>query len=68
MHKYVAGDRIAHPGYGDGTVASVNEYHTRINFDDYGLHTFISTMVKLAPSVTPEPPPPEPRRRKGSKR
>ncbi len=55
MHPYVAGDRIAHVQYGDGTVTSVDEYHTRITFDAHGLHTFVSKLVTLASSDTPAP-------------
>jgi hypothetical protein len=55
MHPYVAGDRIAHVQYGDGTVTSVDEYHTRIKFDAHGLHTFVSKLVSLASSDTPAP-------------
>lgn len=53
MHS--AGDRVTHVQYGDGTVESVNEYHTRIAFDGHGLRTFVSSRVVLAPSSTPAP-------------
>ena len=50
-----AGDRVNHKEYGDGTVESANEYHTRITFDAHGLRTFVSSRVVLAPSDTPKP-------------
>jgi hypothetical protein len=37
MLKYTFGDRVAHTQYGDGTVSSVNEYHTVIDFDAHGV-------------------------------
>ena len=53
MHS--AGDRVNHKEYGDGTVESANEYHTRITFDAHGLRTFVSSRVVLAKSDTPKP-------------
>ena len=55
MLKYTTGDRVAHAQYGDGTVSSVNEYHTVIDFDAHGVHTFSSPRVVLAASLTPAP-------------
>jgi hypothetical protein len=55
MAKYATGDRVAHSQYGDGTVHSVNEYHTVIDFDAHGVHTFSSPRVVLAASLTPPP-------------
>ena len=55
MLKYTAGDRVAHSQYGDGTVNSVNEYHTVIDFDTHGMRTFSSPRVVLAASSTPPP-------------
>ena len=52
---YSAGDRVTHTQYGDGTVESANEYHTRITFDAHGLRTFVSSRVVLAPSSSPKP-------------
>ena len=49
------GDRVTHSQYGDGTVSSVNEYHTKIDFDSHGLRTFASAMVSLKPSQTLAP-------------
>jgi hypothetical protein len=55
MPAYAAGDRVNHTQYGDGTVTSVNEYHTRITFDAHGARTFVSSRVELQPSDTPAP-------------
>jgi hypothetical protein len=55
MRNPSAGDRVAHTQYGDGTVTSVNEYHTVIDFDAHGTRTFSSPRVVLVPSSTPAP-------------
>ena len=55
MLKYTPGDRVAHTQYGDGTVNSVNEYHTVIDFDAHGVRTFVSPRVVLSASSTPAP-------------
>jgi len=55
MPKFASGDRVAHVQYGDGTINSVNEYHTVIDFDAYGVHTFSSPLVALAASATLAP-------------
>ena len=55
MLKYTSGDRVAHTQYGDGTVNSVNEYHTVIDFDAHGVRTFSSPRVVLSASSTPAP-------------
>jgi hypothetical protein len=55
MLKYTPGDRAAHAQYGDGTVNSMNEYHTVIDFDAHGVRTFSSPRVVLSASSTPAP-------------
>jgi hypothetical protein len=55
MLKYSPGDRVAHAQYGDGTVNSMNEYHTVIDFDTHGVRTFSSPRVVLSASSTPAP-------------
>jgi hypothetical protein len=55
MVKYAPGDRVTHTQYGDGTLHSLNEYHTVIDFDAHGVRTFSSPRVVLAPSSTPAP-------------
>jgi hypothetical protein len=55
MLKYARGARITHTHYGDGTLQSVNQYHTVIDFDVHGVRKFSSPRVVLAPSATPPP-------------
>ena len=55
MFMHSAGDRVAHSQYGDGTVSSVNQYHTVIEFDAHGARTFVSPRVVLTHSTTPAP-------------
>jgi hypothetical protein len=55
MSNHSAGDRVAHAQYGDGTVSSVNQYHTVIEFDAHGARTFVSPRVVLTHSTTPAP-------------
>jgi hypothetical protein len=51
-----SGDRVTHAQYGHGTVTSINEYHTVIEFDAHGKRTFVSPRVVLTDSVVPPPP------------
>ena len=67
MLKYAPGDRVAHTQYGDGTLNSVNEYHTVIDFDAHGVRTFSSPRVVLTPSSIPAPVKP-PKRAQRAKR
>jgi hypothetical protein len=55
MHSYLAGDRVTHAEYGDGTVTTVDTYHTKIKFDAHGPHTFVTGRVVLIASATPAP-------------
>ena len=55
MLKHAAGDRVSHSQYGDGTLTSVNEYHTVIDFDGHGVRTFSTRLVVLVASTTPAP-------------
>jgi hypothetical protein len=50
------GDRVSQSNYGDGTVTTANEYHTIVDFDVHGLHTFSSPLVRLERSMTLAPP------------
>jgi hypothetical protein len=62
MSTHSAGDRVAHAQYGDGTVSSVNQYHTIIEFDAHGARTFASPRVVLTQATTPAPEKPLKRR------
>jgi hypothetical protein len=55
MHRYAIGNRVTHAQYGDGTVRSVDTYHTKIEFDAHGLRTFATERVVLEPSDTAAP-------------
>ena len=66
MTSYTAGDRVTHTQYGNGTIVSVDEYHTKIKFDENGPRTFISSRVVLSPSDTPAPVVPTRTRRKAA--
>jgi hypothetical protein len=55
MSVRITGDRVAHAQYGHGTVRSVNEYHTVIDFDAHGTRTFVSPRVVLTDSMVPAP-------------
>jgi hypothetical protein len=50
-----AGSRVSQAQYGNGTVTSVNQYHTVIEFDEAGTRTFITARVELTPSDTKAP-------------
>lgn len=63
MRLFTVGDRVAQPQYGTGTVAAANEYHTTIDFDDHGLRTFSTPLVKLERSTTLAPVRPKTARR-----
>ena len=68
MKKYGPGDRVTHTQYGDGTLQSVNEYHTVIDFDGHGPRMFSSPRVVLAPSSTLAPVKPAKRARQPKRR
>jgi transcription elongation factor GreA-like protein len=68
MKGFDKGDRVAHGQYGVGTLTDVNEYHTVIDFDEHGVHKFITGMVVLERSSTPAPPRPAKGARKGTSR
>lgn len=64
MARFAVGDRVSQATYGTGTVTAVNEYHTTINFDEHGVRTFATAMVRLDQSQTAAPPKPAKRARK----
>jgi hypothetical protein len=55
MKGFDKGDRVAHVQYGAGTLIDINEYHTVIDFDEHGIHKFITTIVLLEPTAIPAP-------------
>ena len=56
MPFFSVGDRVTQSNYGDGTVTTVNERHTVVDFDLHGSHTFSSPLVRLERSMTLAPP------------
>ena len=64
--RFSAGDRVSHFQYGDGTIDSVNEYHTKITFDEHGLRTFVSARVELTRATTGAPAKTTTRRRRAT--
>jgi len=52
---HVAGERVTHIQYGDGTLVSVNQYHTIIDFDAHGVRTFSTPLVTLNTASTAAP-------------
>lgn len=64
MRGYATGDRVNHSQYGDGTIDSVNEFHTKITFDAHGLRTFQSSRVVLTRATSTAPAKPASTRRK----
>ena len=65
MRLFAKGDRVTQPQYGPGTITSVDERHTVIEFDDHGRRTFVTTMVSLDVTSTAAPVKP---RREGRKK
>jgi hypothetical protein len=55
MRLYSPGARVSQAQYGDGTVTSADEYHTRIEFDEHGPRTFSTVRVSLTPSTSLAP-------------
>ena len=55
MGVYSVGDRVMQAQYGTGTVTLSNEHHTVIDFDEHGIRTFSTQMVRLERSSTAAP-------------
>lgn len=57
MANHAKGDRVMQLQYGVGTITDVNPHHTVIDFDEHGVRTFVTNLVKLEKSTEPAPPP-----------
>jgi hypothetical protein len=68
VRGFAIGDRVSQAQYGNGTVAAANEYHTTIDFDDHGMRTFSTAVVKLERSTSLAPVKAKATRRKSTKR
>ena len=55
MRLYATGARVSQANYGDGTVTSADEHHTRSEFDEHGPRTFSTVRVSLTPSTSLAP-------------
>ncbi len=55
MKRFDKGDRVVHGQYGAGTLLDANDYHTVIDFDDHGIHKFITSIVLLERTAIPAP-------------
>lgn len=55
MQIFAKGDRVIQPQYGTGTVTEANDRHTVIDFDEHGVRTFSTPMVRLEKSDVPAP-------------
>jgi len=56
LSAFSARDRIEHSIFGLGTIVEINERRITIAFDKSGTRKFVTSIVKLAPSDTQEPP------------
>jgi hypothetical protein len=68
VKQYSIGSRVSQTTYGAGTITLANEYHTVIDFDEHGSHTFATRVVHLEPSDTTAPERPKRARRKTAAR
>jgi hypothetical protein len=55
MRAYAVGDRVSEAKFGDGTITSSNEYHTVIEFDEHGVRTFSTALVRLTKASSTAP-------------
>jgi len=56
MRIFAVGDRVAQTQYGAGTVTDANERYTVIDFDNHGIHRFVTSVVRLESTTEPAPP------------
>jgi len=61
---FSAKDRVHHSVYGLGTISSIDERYTRIDFDENGSRKFLNSLMKLEHSDVPAPDKARPRARK----
>jgi hypothetical protein len=52
---FSVGDRVTQSTYGTGTVTAANERHTVIDFDEHGIRTFSTPLVRLERSSSAAP-------------
>ena len=54
--RFEVGARVHEPTYGSGSVISVEDAFTRIQFDDNTVRKFLTSLAKLEPTNEPAPP------------
>lgn len=47
------GQRVSHAVYGTGVTKASNGAHTSVHFDEHGLRTFVTSLLKLEPLSAP---------------
>jgi hypothetical protein len=52
---FSVGDRVTQATYGTGTITAANERHTVIDFDEHGVRTFSTPLVRLERSTSAAP-------------
>lgn len=55
MRLFSKGHRVTQPQYGAGTITSMDEQYTVVEFDQHGQRRFITTMVTLETTNEPAP-------------
>jgi hypothetical protein len=55
MKRFEVGARVVEPTYGFGSVVSVEDAYTRVQFDEHGIKKFLTSMSRLEPSNEPVP-------------
>ena len=53
--RFEVGARVHEPTYGTGSVISVEDAFTRIQFDDNTVRKFLTSLAKLEPTNEPAP-------------
>ena len=68
MRLFSKGHRVMQPQYGAGTITSMDEQYTVVEFDQHGQRRFITTMVTLETTSEPAPARVREKRAKGTSR
>ena len=55
MKRFDVGSRVHEPTYGHGSVISVEDAFTRIQFDDNTVRKFLTSLAKIVASSEPAP-------------
>jgi hypothetical protein len=55
MRLFAKGNRVTQPQYGPGTITSMDDQYTVVEFDQHGSRRFITTMVTLQATSEPAP-------------